>query len=198
MTFTKEQADRLKALERAVANREYDDKTLAEIKKLRAAEADYLTDRAANIEKFKLAIKEHGVQFHELAEAFDKAEIGAWGLKNGLSKHMGVAKKTKKPQEPGDFLITIPPEGKGRPSNFTKGVIPQYVGRAFKLLYEADPESFALALQNFYTPLGTAYFETDAGKIELEAFLKHVREGKVNPTILKVAEETAAKKSAKA
>lgn len=166
---------------------------LSELKKKAVAE------RAEKIKNFVLAIKERGVHFNELAEAFDPAQVLAWSKARGLIDPQVTKQRGPKTKNTNPLLIQfeITPGGKfGAGYRFKQA---GQIHEKFVELYKANKDNYEKALSRYFTEDGKEFFATKEGKADLKRVIGVIQrraEGKPDATKPAAAKKTrAAKKS---
>jgi hypothetical protein len=156
-----------------------DKKAFDELMALNLAEEKFKAERSKRVAALIDAIHELGVTFAEIRPAFSAAE-----LRDVRSSKPRAAPKARVSRRSGEALIANlkTAAGKGAASNYHKGqAIPQYVPKAFKELYANNKENFEEALKPYFTKPGKAYFATKEGRVELDAWMAFVKNGKISP-----------------
>ena len=146
-----------------------------ELMQLNQALEKAVQERQSRVEDVKTMIREYGIALMEVRDAFSASELRAAGVARPAGARKG-AKRTSR--RAGEVLIADvkTASGKGAASNYHQGQKPpQYVPKAFKEMFEANPDNFEAALQSHFTAAGKAYFATEAGKNELADWIDFVK-----------------------
>lgn len=163
---------------------------LSELKKKAVAE------RADKIEKFVLAIQQHGVHFNELAEAFDKEQIAGWAQANGLMKHEAATRKPRTTnKEPALIQFELVNGGKF-PAAYRLNQRGQ-LNEKFVTLYLENPDKYEKALRVYFTEEGRKFFATKDGETHLASLIKKIK-AKAEKVSSGEKKSTPAKKTAAA
>lgn len=171
----------LKAIEGTMSDEEF-----VELSQLSKAKQKVREDRATMVAGLRETLAGHGVSIQEL---FTVDEIAAaLANRNSLGSRVVRAKPARTQssagtwvrQKSGVVLVEVTRDGSnGLPSRYCKGQrLPSYLPKGLKMLDDGQLET---NLARHFTETGKQYFATDAGEVELDRLVRHIRSHDIKP-----------------
>ncbi len=171
----------LKAIEGTMSDEEF-----VELSQLSKAKQKVREDRAAMIAGLRETLGSHGIPIQELYTADEIAAAVANG--SSLGRRVARAKPARAQgsagtwvrQKSGVVLVEVSlGSSNGLPSRYCMGQrLPHYLPKGLKMLDDGQLEA---NLARHFTETGKQYFATDAGKVELDRLVRHIRSHDIKP-----------------